>query len=96
MADVKMVTEAVITAPRRGLYRAHLGTNSETVHELEVAKHRAVELVVEKLTRKMHSAGAHTFATSSEWSERTIEVEGRDMSIEAVLRVAATGKPGRR
>lgn len=96
MAPVEMATEAVITAPRRGLYRVHLGTNSESVHELEVAKHRAVELVTEKLSREMHSAGAHTFETSSEWSERTIEVEGRDMFVEAVLKVTATGRPDRR
>ncbi len=90
---VRVRHEITVTAPRRGVYRIHAGTQPETQWERPDARDRAIELAEAAASEAVVAAGAGEFTIDTTWAEKTIEVEGRPMFVEGRATAVAAGRP---
>ena len=90
---IRILKRVVISAPRRGFFRVHVGTDPPTVSELEEAKDHARHWLLEEVGAEMVEAGASNFDLTESWEESTVDVDGRPLFVEGVYRVGASGRP---
>ena len=93
VADVRVRHEVLVTAPRRGVYRIHVGTEPETKWERPEAQARAREAADEAVREKALAAGTTDFEVETEWIEKVIDVDGRPMFVEGRAIATASGRP---
>ena len=89
---IRLVKETIVTAPRRGLFRVHVG-NPSNHYDLQGAKKFAEEDATAVLTEKMQAAGATRFVVSHDWQVNEARVEERQLFVEAILKSVALGSP---
>ncbi|MAR54999.1 MAG: hydantoinase [Acidimicrobiaceae bacterium] len=89
---IRVSSSTTVSAPRRGLFRVHTH-DPETFYDLSEAKEFAEIQAKNDLTEKMHIAGASNFTFSYNWDVKEVDVEGRQLFIEALLKAEAEGAP---
>ncbi len=93
VGQVSMRVEGSITSPSEGRYRVHLETGPDDHSSVEAA----LAALEADLTARARAAalevGAEDLRMSVERSVRRSEIEGREMFIEAEMRVTASGRP---
>ena len=90
---IRILKRAVISAPRRGFFRVHVGAEPPTFTDLEEAKDRARQWLRETVGSEMADAGASNFDVTESWEESTVDVDGRPLFVEGVCLVGASGRP---
>ena len=75
VADVRVRHEVLVTAPRRGVYRVHVGSEPETSWERPDAEARAREAAETAVRIKAAEAGTIDFEIETEWTEKVIDVD---------------------
>jgi N-methylhydantoinase A/oxoprolinase/acetone carboxylase beta subunit len=93
VGKVRIRREITVTAPRRGVFRVHAGSNLETVHDLGAARRRAVERGTDLVGAAMVDAGAPEFEIETHWHEKSATVEGRELFVEGTATVIGSGRP---
>lgn len=93
VANVRVQHEVLVTAPRRGVYRLHIGTEPETQWERLEAQARACEAAEAAVREKAVAAGTRDFVVETEWTEKVIDVDGRPMFVEGRAVAVASGRP---
>ncbi len=93
VANVRVRYEVLVTAPRRGVYRVHVGTEPETKWERPEAQARACEAAEAAVREKALAAGTTDFEIETEWTENVIDVDGRPMFVEGRAVAIASGRP---
>ena len=93
VANVRVRYEVLVTAPRRGVYRVHVGTEPETKWERPEAQARACEAAEAAVREKALAAGTTDFEIETEWTENVIDVDGRPMFVEGRAVAIALGRP---
>lgn len=90
---VTMRESGTVTAPSDGRYRVHLALGPEDFSDqTEALAH--LEAVLEKeATDRAHAAGAVDIQINVTRDVRTVGVEAREVFVEAVITVEATGRP---
>ena len=90
---VRMSQVATISSPQHGLYHVHLGSAPATATTIDAARQLATDALVVELARVMHEAGASEYEVAWEWRQRSAEVAGMPMIVEASLTAIGTGRP---
>ncbi|MEZ5246564.1 MAG: hydantoinase/oxoprolinase family protein [Acidimicrobiales bacterium] len=90
---VRIRRQVTVTAPRRGVFRVHSGPEPETAYDLDDARRRATEAATRTVSAEMAVAGAAEFDVEAHWHEKSADVEGREMFVEGVATVIASGRP---
>ena len=80
-------------APRRGHHRAHGGDDPPIWHSLDEAREWATARATEAAQAEAAAAGAHNATVTVDWATRTAPSSGRELFVEATLRVTAAGRP---
>jgi N-methylhydantoinase A/oxoprolinase/acetone carboxylase beta subunit len=93
VGKVRIRRQVTVTAPRRGIFRIHAGTEIETVYEQADAQARALEVGREAVAREMVLAGAPEFEVETHWHAKSAEVDGRELFVEGTATVIASGRP---
>lgn len=93
VADVRVRHEVLVTAPRRGVYRVHVGNEPETAWERPDAEARARAAAESGVRAKAIEAGTTDFEIDTAWSEKVIDVDGRPMFVEGRAVAIASGRP---
>ncbi len=93
VAPVRITKQITVTAPRRGSYRAHWGDDPPVWHSLDEAREWATAQATEAVRAEADAAGASDAAISVDFQTRTAPSNGRELFVEATLRVTATGRP---
>lgn len=93
VAPVRITKQVTVTAPRRGSYRAHWGDDPPIWHSLDEAREWATTQAVEAATAEVAAAGAHDAEVTIDFRTRTAPSNGRELFVEATLRVTAAGRP---
>jgi hypothetical protein len=89
---IRVSSSTTVSAPRRGLFRVHT-KDPATFYDLYEAKEFAEVQATSDLTEKMHIAGASNFTFSYTWDVKEVNVEGRQLFIEGLLKAEAEGAP---
>ncbi len=93
VARVRITKQITVTAPRRGSYRAHWGDDPPVWHSLDEAREWATAQATEAAQAEAAAAGAHSATVTVDWATRTAPSNGRELFVEATLRVTAAGRP---
>lgn len=93
VGKVRVRHEVLVTAPRRGVYRIHVGTDPETQWERLDAQARAREVAQAAVREAAVAAGTTDFEVETEWVEKVIDVDGRPMFVEGRAIATAAGRP---
>lgn len=93
VARVKITKQITVTAPRRGSYRAHWGDDPPIWHSLDDAREWATAQASEAAQEEAAAAGASDAVVTVDWQTRTAPGNGRELFVEATLRVTAAGRP---
>lgn len=93
VAPVRITKQITVTAPRRGSYRAHWGDDPPVWHSLDEAREWATTQAVEAATAEVAAAGALDAEVTVDFQTRTAPSNGRELFVEATLRVTAAGRP---
>ncbi|MEM8707608.1 MAG: hydantoinase/oxoprolinase family protein [Actinomycetota bacterium] len=93
VGKVRVRAEVQVTAPRRGVYRVHAGTEPETSWERPEAQARAEQLASDAAEAEVRAAGASEFEIEVTWTEKVIDVDGRPMFVEGLASATASGRP---
>ena len=93
VAPVRITKQITVTAPRRGSYRAHWGDDPPVWHSLDEAREWATTQAVEAAKAEAAAAGAHDAEVTVDFRTRTAPSNGRELFVEATLRVTAAGRP---
>ncbi|WP_419916010.1 hydantoinase/oxoprolinase N-terminal domain-containing protein [Candidatus Poriferisodalis sp.] len=93
VARVRITKQITVTAPRRGSYRAHWGDDPPVWHSLDEAREWATAQASAAARAEAAAAGARDAAVTVDWETRTAPSNGRELFVEATLRVTATGRP---
>ena len=93
VAQVRITKHVTITAPRRGSYRAHWGDDPPIWHSLDEARYWAAAQASAAAQAEAVAAGAPNPAVTVNWETRTAPSNGRELFVEATLRVTAAGRP---
>lgn len=93
VGTVRVRHEVLVTAPRRGVYRIHVGGEPETEWERADARARAEEAAVTGAKKAAVSAGTTDFTVELDWTEKVIDVGGRPMFVEGRAAATASGRP---
>ena len=89
---IRVSSSTTVSAPRRGSFRVPTH-DPETFYDRSEAKEFAEIQPKNDLTEKMHIAGASNFTFSYNWDVKEVDVEGRQLFIEALLKAEAEGAP---
>lgn len=90
---VTMREAGTVTAPSEGKFRVHLGGGPEDFGDQEAALARLEEDLRRRAVAAAEAAGAEDIQISVTRDIRTAGVEGREIFVEADLRVEASGRP---
>jgi len=90
---ITLSTKITVSAPRRGLFRVHIGEEPKTFYELSRAQEFAEFVAGEEVATKMALAGAKGYDLSNNWVTKEVAVADRPFFVEAVLTTTATGRP---
>jgi len=90
---VRIEHSVVVSAPRRGLYRLHAGTEPETYYDFAEARAAAETRARTWVADDLEAAGSDDHETSVEWTEERVEIEGRELFVEGRLTVVGVGRP---
>jgi N-methylhydantoinase A/oxoprolinase/acetone carboxylase beta subunit len=91
---VRLCHEVTVSAPRRGLFRVHVGDEPPTFYDLDEARRFATEYVTTMLANDMRAAGAGSdHELIFDWVERSAEIENRPLFVEGTLTGTASGRP---
>ena len=93
VAQVRITKHVTITAPRRGSYRAHWGDDPPIWHSLDEARYWAAAQASAAAQAEAAAAGTPNPAVTVNWETRTAPSNGRELFVEATLRVTAAGRP---
>ena len=93
VGKVRLSRRVTISAPRRGLFRVHIGPEPSTFFELEPAKEAAIDQACLAVAAAMAAAGAPEFDLETQWDEKSVDVDGRVLFVEGVATVIGTGRP---
>jgi len=93
VGTVRVGHEVLVTAPRRGVYRVHVGAEPETRWERPDARARAEEVAELAVREAAVAAGTTDFTVQVEWTEKVIDVGGRPMFVEGRATARASGRP---
>jgi N-methylhydantoinase A/oxoprolinase/acetone carboxylase beta subunit len=84
---------ATISSPQLGQFVVHAGGAPATVTDIEAARAWATDALSSSLAVAMTAAGAASFDVEWKWTQRTAEIAGTEMLIEASLTAVGTGRP---
>ena len=90
---VRVALEVTISSPQLGQYVVHTGATPTSVTSIESAQAYARAALTDSLQVAMDEAGAAEFEVAWEWIERSAEVAGTPMLVEARLIATGTGRP---
>jgi len=90
---VRVRRSATITQPSRGQFRVHLEDQS-TFGSVDNARAFAAEWLQVAVRVDADRAGADTPELTETWDERVAHVNGKDIFVEGVLTIEASGRPG--
>ncbi len=93
VGKVRLSRRVTVSAPRRGLFRVHIGPEPGTFFELEPAKEAAIDQACSAVAAAMAAAGAPEFDLETHWNEKSVDVDGRVLFVEGVATVIGTGRP---
>jgi N-methylhydantoinase A/oxoprolinase/acetone carboxylase beta subunit len=93
VARVRVTKQITVTAPRRGSYRAHWGDDPPVWHSLDEAREWATTQATAAAQAEAAAAGAGDAVITVDFQTRTAPSNGRELFVEATLRVTATGRP---
>ena len=93
VGKVRLSRRVTVSAPRRGLFRVHIGSEPGTFFELEPAKEAAIDQACSAVAAAMAAAGAPEFDLETQWNEKSVDVDGRVLFVEGVATVIGTGRP---
>lgn len=92
IGQVRVRRSATITQPTRGQFRVHLD-DQPTFGSVENARAAAAVLLNAAAAADAESAGAATAELTEHWTERIAPMNGKDVFVEGVLTVEASGRP---
>ena len=90
---VTMRSSGSVTSPSEGRYRVHLETGPEDVADADLALARLEDTLRQRAIMDAQSAGAADIQVRTERDMRTAAIDGRDVFVEGVLTVEASGRP---
>ncbi|WP_419932431.1 hydantoinase/oxoprolinase family protein [Candidatus Poriferisodalis sp.] len=93
VARIRITKHVTVTAPRRGSYRAHWGEDPPIWHSLSEAREWATTQAVEAARSEATEAGALDPEVTVDFQTRTAPSNGRELFVEATLRVTVAGRP---
>ena len=93
VGKVRLSRRVTVSAPRRGLFRVHIGSEPGTFFELEPAKEAAIDQACSAVAAAMAAAGAPEFDLETQWDEKSVDLSGRKLFVEGVATVIGTGRP---
>ncbi len=93
VGKVRLSRRVTVSAPRRGLFRVHIGPEPGTFFELEPAKEAAIDQACSAVAAAMAAAGAPEFDLETHWNEKSVDIDGRVLFVEGVATVIGTGRP---
>lgn len=93
VARIRVTKQVTVTAPRRGSYRAHWGDDPPVWHSLDEAREWATAQATEAARAEAAAAGAHDAELTIDFQTRTAPSNGRELFVEATLKVTAAGRP---
>lgn len=93
VGKVRIRRQVTVTAPRRGVFRVHAGAEPETVYDEDEARRRATAAAEHAVSSEMVLAGSPVFEVETHWQQKSAEVEGRELFVEGVATVIASGRP---
>jgi N-methylhydantoinase A/oxoprolinase/acetone carboxylase beta subunit len=88
---IRVTAKATITQPSRGQYRVHLPGSGDDRGDLQPAIDEAVALLTKEVERQARRAGAAEVSVTTDVTERTAEVGGKRILVEATVAVTGTG-----
>lgn len=93
VGQVRLRRRVIVSSPRRGLYRVHIGTEPDTFFDLEPAKKSAFEQAQSAVGSAMAAAGAPDFDFETHWEEKSVDLKGRKLFVEGIATVVGVGRP---
>ena len=90
---VRVRRSATITQPSRGQFRVHID-DQPNYGSVDNARAAAAERLRAAALADADAAGADTPELVETWDERVAHVNGKDVFVEGVLTVEASGRPG--
>lgn len=90
---VTMRSSGSVTSPSEGRYRVHLETGPEDFADADLALARLEDTLRQRAIMDAQSAGAADIQVRTERDMRTAAIDGRDVFVEGVLTVEASGRP---
>lgn len=92
VGQVRIRRAATVTQPTKGQYRVHVD-DQPTFGSVERARNGAEAILREAAIAEALAAGAATPEVTTRWSQRTANVDGREVFVEGTLTVEAAGRP---
>lgn len=93
VGQVAMHAEAIVTAPAEGRFVAHLSDGAQVFADRDAALAATEAALSAEARARARAAGAEEVRLTVAREVKEVEIEGRQMFIEARLRVTATGRP---
>lgn len=93
VGQVAMHAEAIVTAPSEGRFVAHLAGGAQVFADRDAALAATEAALSAEARDRARAAGAEEVRLTVAREVQEVEIEGRQMFIEARLRVTATGRP---
>jgi len=93
VGSVRISRSVSITSPRRGLFVVHTRAEQITSWYLDDAKRVARESLEAEMTTAMRRAGAVEFDLEFDWAEKSVDVNGRSLFVDGMMKSTATGRP---
>jgi hypothetical protein len=90
---IEMTAQAIVSQPAEGRYRAHVDGAPGDFPDAEAAIAFALDRLRAIARRAAADAGAEAIEVKTEREDVVVNVEGRDMFVEARLVAIATGRP---
>jgi N-methylhydantoinase A/oxoprolinase/acetone carboxylase beta subunit len=90
---VSMRRSGTVTSPAEGRYRVHLDTGPEDFNEADAALAMLEKLLSQQARQAAEAAGAEDIHIHVQRDIRTAEVEAKEVFVEGVLTVEASGRP---
>ena len=93
VGQVTMRRQGTVTAPSEGVFRVHLDGGPQDFGASEAAM-AAIEAALEARVREdAVAAGAQDLSVTRDRAVKTVTAEAREVFIEAVVTVTASGRP---
>jgi hypothetical protein len=90
---VRVIREGMVTCPSEGLFRAHLGDVPQDFGDAESALSALETTLKAAAQADAETAGVASVHLSVSRDIKRVEIEAREMFVEARIVVEATGRP---